>query len=456
MSITAEVQARVQETGLLEPGFRLLAMLSGGADSVCLLHVLRELVGPSRVAALHVNHGLREAAALDERFCVELCESLGVPLAIERVEVARSGNLEAAAREARYRSAERVRDRLALDRVATGHTSSDQVETVIYRLTSSPGRRALLGMELRSGHLIRPLLGVTREETRRYCEAAGLGWREDETNLDRGFARNLIRLDVLPALRRVHPAVERNVLATTDQLREEASVLEAAVDEAIERTGAGGFPPAVESARLMELPTALRRLVVRRLAEEAGGGPLPLQIERVRDIERLAATGGSAALDLGGGVRVLSEYGMLRFQRSIDEEAPKATRLGVPGRCRFGEWDIVCELAEDVITASARPSSLDEAIVDAGKLARELTVRPWRDGDRMRPLGLDGTKTLQDLFTDRKVPRSLRRTLPVIESGGEIAWVAGVAVSDRFKVTGETERAARIRAMHGSPRPDTT
>ena len=138
-----------------------------------------------------------------------------------------------------------------LDLVATGHTASDQVETVLYRLASSPGRRALLGMAPLRDRIVRPLLEVSGRDTRAYCRAAGLGWREDETNQDRALARNRLRLDVIPALREIHPAVEANVLATAAQLRDEQEVLERAVDEALERAGAGGQPPAVEVARLV-------------------------------------------------------------------------------------------------------------------------------------------------------------------------------------------------------------
>jgi tRNA(Ile)-lysidine synthase len=445
MSIARQVQGSIRDSGLLEPGAGVLAMLSGGADSVCLVHALRELMGPDSLACVHVNHGLRAGADPDERFCVGLCGELGVDLEVERVEVDDRGNLEARAREARYAAAERVRERRLLDRIATGHTSTDQVETVIYRLVSSPGRRALLGMPRRSGRLIRPLLDLTREQTREYCQAAGLDWREDETNLDRRFARNRLRLDVLPPLREIHPGAERNVLATADHLREEAEVLEDVVDEAARQVGAGGSVPSVEGTRLRELEPALRRLVLRRLAEEAAGGPVPLRARQVREIEELTDHGGSASLDLGGGVRVISEYGLLRFQRDVDVEAPGPSTLPVPGRCRFGDWDLLCDL-ESGEEALQELGSADEPVLDAAKLAAELTVRGWQNGDRIHPLGLRGSKSLQDLFTDAKVPRSLRHQLPVIESEGEIAWIAGVALSDRFKVTATTERAARLRA----------
>jgi tRNA(Ile)-lysidine synthase len=446
MSITRSVEETIRTSGLLEPGTRVLAMVSGGADSVCLLHALSELIGPSMLAAVHVNHGLRADADRDERFCAGLSEALGIELDVERVRVLDRGNLEAGARDARYEAAERVRTRRQLDRIATGHTASDRVETVVYRLVSSPGRRALLGMPRQSGRLIRPLLDLSRGQTRDYCRAVGLDWREDETNLDRGFARNRLRLDVLPVLREIHPGADLNVLATADELAEEAELLEGAVDEAAREVAVPGPAPAVDGARLRELAPALRRLVLRRLAEQAAGGPLPLRSKQVREIEDLATRGGSASLDLGGGVQVVCEYGVIRFQQSIDEQPPPPARLSMPGRCRFGTWDLVCELETGGLV-TPELGTVDEPLLDAGKLAGELTVRSWRHGDRMRPLGLQGTKSLQDLFTDGKVPRSLRHDLPVVESDGQIAWVAGVALSDLFKVTTGTQRVARLRAL---------
>jgi tRNA(Ile)-lysidine synthase len=448
MSTSEKVHSAIEHSGAIEPGERVLALLSGGADSVCLVYALREVLGRGRVMALHVNHGLREAAGEDERFCKELCESLGVPLVVERVSVPGRGNLEAAAREARYEAAERVRARLGLDVIATGHTASDQVETIVYRLASSPGRRALLGMRPRRDRVARPLLGVTREETHAYCEEAGLGWREDESNRDRGLARNRLRLEILPALREIHPAADRNVLATAALLRDEHEVLEQAVEQAVKESGAGGSPPSVEVARLAPLPPALRRLVLMRLAEEAAGGPVPLGAAEVDSIARLAAAGGSGSVPLGGGLQAVCEYGIVRFRRPAAAPPAKPVMLAVPGWCRFGEWEVRC--AVDALAAGASAlGSVDSPVLDAALLAPTLTVRPWAEGDRMSPLGLGGTKSLQDLFVDRKVPRSVRARLPVVESAGEIAWVAGVAVSEAFKVSDRTTEAARLEARAG-------
>src|SRR5215207_5726264 len=199
-------------------------MFSGGRDSTCLLHVAVAALGPRSVAALHVDHGLRPDSSRDAAHCLRVASSLEVGLITEKVGPpgAGVGNVQAWARDARYA----VASRLSGD-TAVGHTASDQVETILYRLAASPGRRALLGMSAREGRLVRPLLGVARAETAAHCAARGLAWREDASNDSPAFARNRLRHELLPALRSLHPAAEANVLRTLALLRDEAAVLDA-------------------------------------------------------------------------------------------------------------------------------------------------------------------------------------------------------------------------------------
>lgn len=302
-----EVLEAVRRGGLFEQGRPVVAMLSGGRDSTCLLDVAVTLCGPRLVGALHVNYGLREQAGLDERHCVELCLRLGVELRVVSADgPGASGNVQAWARDVRYRAADGwARERDAL--IATGHTASDQVETILYRLAASPGRRALLGMVAAEDRLIRPLLGIGREQTAAYCEARGLCWREDESNDDDRYARTRVRHGLLPALRAVHPAAEANVLRTAALLREETELLDGLV--AAELASGGG----IAIARLRELPAALARLVVVRLAEEAAGAYVPQAGERVGEILALAERGGRAELHVGGLAGAVIEQGTLRM-----------------------------------------------------------------------------------------------------------------------------------------------
>jgi tRNA(Ile)-lysidine synthase len=316
-----EVRAAVSGGGLFARDRPVVAMVSGGRDSTCLLDVAVALLGAGSLRALHVNYGLREAAYADERHCASLCERLDVALEVVRAERVSAfadersdqpseggpaGNLQAWARELRYAEAGRIaRERDAL--IATGHTASDQVETILYRLAASPGRRALLGMPASEGRLIRPLLGLSREQTAAYCEARGLAWREDESNDDRRFARARVRHDLLPALRAVHPAADANVLKTAALLREETELLNELVTQEL------GGRRSIALTRLGELPAALARMVVVRLAEEAVGSYVPQAGSRVQEILALGRRGGSAELHVGGQAGAVIRDGVLEM-----------------------------------------------------------------------------------------------------------------------------------------------
>jgi len=308
----AEIRDHVRAGGLLrEAGCdsgAVVAMLSGGRDSVCLLDVAVALCGAEHVYALHVNYGLRAESEQDERHCRELCERLGVELEVvhaSRGESA-SGNLHAWARELRYEAAHALAARHdAL--IATGHTASDQVETILYRLASSPGRRALLGMTAREGRLVRPLLGLTRDETGDYCRELKLAWREDVSNDSERYARARVRHGLVKALDAVHPAAQANVLRTATLLGEETKLLDGLVEAEL------GGSESIAIERLAELPVALRRLVVIRLAEDACGGFAPQAGEHVGEILALGVRGGRAELHVGGLAAAVIEDGELRM-----------------------------------------------------------------------------------------------------------------------------------------------
>ncbi len=431
----SDLADRARATGLLGPGRPVVVLLSGGRDSVCLLDVAVTIAGPAAVSALHVNYGLRPAAAADEAHCRALCERLGVALHVHAATAPAAGNLQAWARDQRYAVAAGIALGRGAD-VAAGHTATDQVETVLYRLAASPGRRALLGMRPREGRLIRPLLAVARAETAAHCEARGLTWRDDASNADPSFARNRARAGLVPALRELHAAAEANVLRTLEVLREEAAVLDELVD------GVLGRDRSLAADRLATLAPALRRLVLQRLADRAAGGTAPAVGARVGEVLALAAAGGTHHLDLGGGLRATIVYGELLVERGAAgaaRPAPAAAAIAVPvgGRVAWAGGELTCERGPDLPVCDG---TLDAAAVGAAA----LEVRAWRPGDRMRPLGLAGSRSLQDLFTDRKVRREDRPQIPVVLAGGEIAWVPGVATGERFRVTPATGDRLRL------------
>jgi len=419
-----------------------VAMVSGGPDSACLAAALVAVVGADRVTALHLNYGLRPDSGEDEATARTLCEQLGIEFAVEHPDLP-SGNVQAAARDARYVAAEALRASRRLDWIATGHTRTDLAETVIYRLASSPGRRALLGLAPRQGRVVRPLLALGRDETRDLATAAGLPFRDDPSNEDPAFARARIRRDVMPALTDINSSTEENIAATWAELAQEAEALDALAAEVLAGTGDA---PALGAALLTDLHPAIRRLVLRGFIERRVGNSVALSPDRAAGIWRLMQAQEGGEVDLGGGLRALCEAGHLRVA-GPPEAVPDPVELAIPGAARFGAWELRAERADIEPAADLRSADPDTALLDAEAAGTRLTVRAWRDGDRMRPLGLGGTKSLQDLFTDRRVPRSLRRSLPVVAAADDrILWVAGVAISDEAKVGESTRSAVRLHA----------
>jgi tRNA(Ile)-lysidine synthase len=314
--IVEQVREAVREGGRLGTDRKVVVMVSGGRDSVCLLDVAIALArskcgsGSASVRALHVNYGLRgEASDADEQHCRALCEELGVELETVRAHRVQDavGNLQAWAREVRYGAAIELAEREGA-LVAAGHTASDQVETILYRLAASPGRRALLGMPATDGRLVRPLLGITREQTGAYCLERGLRWREDESNDSPGYARARVRHGLLKALDEVHPAAQANVLRTAALLREETALLDSLVEAELKGEAS------IALAQLQTLETALARLVVVRLAEQVAGTYVPQAGDRVQEILALGRRG-ERRLDLhvGGNVSARIEDGRLRM-----------------------------------------------------------------------------------------------------------------------------------------------
>jgi tRNA(Ile)-lysidine synthase len=308
--IVEQVREAVRAGGLLGAQRPVVAMVSGGRDSICLLDVAVALGSPGSVTALHVNFGLRgNESDADEHHCEALCESLGVTLEVRRVHrpPEESGNLQAWARDVRYAAAiDLAQQSEAL--IAVGHTATDQVETILYRLAASPGRRALLGMVVVEGRVVRPLLALTRAQTAAYCEERNLQWREDASNDSDTYARGRVRHGLVGALCAVHPAAETNVLRTARLLREETELLDGLVEDVLK----GGSSIAI--ARLGELPAALQRLVVVSLAEGAADTYVPQAGDRVQEILELASRGrGRSELHVGGQVGAVVEDGRLEM-----------------------------------------------------------------------------------------------------------------------------------------------
>ncbi|BDG06344.1 tRNA lysidine(34) synthetase TilS [Anaeromyxobacter oryzae] len=400
----ARVLATLRRRRLLGPEDHALVALSAGPDSTALvaaLAALRDTGHLRAVSALHVDHGLRPEVDADAAAAAEACERLGVAFASVRVVVG-AGNVQAAARRARYAALRAEATRVGATRIATGHTRSDQAETVLFRLLRGAGARGLGGIPPRRGIVVRPLIDRAREEGLAYLDARRLRWRDDPTNASPRFTRNRIRHEVLPALRAVAPAAERSLARAADLARSDDRALEArARVRAGDETG-------ITVAALASQPDAVRRRIVRRLWRNAGGGRA-LGRERVDAVLALLRRGRPGRATLRGGLEARCRYGRLEIVRGAPPDADVA-EIEVPGPGRYA----VPERGIAVEVVAAR----------ADAVSWPLALRTRRPGDRFRPDGGCGAKKLKGWLIDRKVPREARDGLLLLARGRDVVAIA--------------------------------
>jgi tRNA(Ile)-lysidine synthase len=463
--------------GLLAGAGSVLVACSGGPDSVALLHLLwtlREERG-LRLGVAHLHHGLRGAEAdADAAYAAALADRLGLPLVSERADVPalareRRESPEAAARWARYDFLQRAARAGGWDRVALGHTASDRVETVLLNLLRGSGLHGLRGMPAARGRLVRPLILAWREETEAYCAYLDLHACLDRSNLDPEHAtRNRVRLHLLPLLRaEYNPSVDEALLRLAEAAEEELAWTEpqvAALAECALRrveiasppcpplpAGEGGEGLAIDLAALAEAPAGLRHRLLRAAWARVTGETWDLAAADYQALDHLARrsqTGREVALPR-------DIYAQKGYNEIVLVPASRRRRAAPTWETHLLPAEGSVELPEIGRTIRLerlrqQPSELGQArgcqiVLDAARVAWPLTVRAWQPGDRMVPLGMPGHRKVQDLFTDNKVPREERRSVPVVmDAEGEIVWVVGQALCDRAKVTQETREFVRI------------
>lgn len=444
--IERTVESYADEEGLLPEGSRVLVGVSGGPDSSALLLVLSRLAERRclTLTAAYFDHQLRgpEAAGEEAGAAEAVAKAAGVPLVRGGSDVASLAaterlTIEEAARKARYGFlAEQARAHRA-DLVATGHTRDDQAETVLMHILRGAGLRGLAGMPpkgkwpvraQKGPPLIRPLLCLGREDTAAYCRATGIQPVEDASNRSPAFLRNRIRHEALPYLRQYNPVVDDALIRLAKAARDDAAYLEQEASKLVEQTSHGAR---LDRRLLRTAPAALRRHALRLAVEAVAGGLQGIHLRHIDALEK-AATGraGGKQLDLPEGLvaRTESDYLILSRGRPQPPTLPDGVgTLAVPGELAWG--GLRFRAGE-----TGLPDAIASAELDAAAIGTSLEVRRRRPGDRMQPAGMAGTRKLQDVLVDAKVPRSARDSLPVFANERGIAWVGGVRVAEWAKV----------------------
>ncbi len=462
-TLPRQVAAYIQRHQLIRPRERLLVAVSGGPDSTALLHLLHRLAPRWSVSlgVAHFDHGLRGAASqADAAWVQELARSLGLPCHLGRGDVRRHQqhrrvSLQVAARELRHRFLRQIQAESNYHTIALGHTADDQLELFLLRLLRGTGPTGLKGMLPQEQGLIRPLLWVDKTRLLSWLAAAGLPYRQDASNLDRRYRRNRVRLELLPQLLACNPRLPAAVTRLQALLQEQEAFLAQAARQALAAVllpDAGG--PALSCPALEDLAPALQKRVLLLACGQAG---LPLDRLGYRHIDALQHLArrerGGGEICLPGGWRAQRRGEALRFlettgEKTTAQEPTPAVSLAPPeaGNCRYLEWQFSWQTEAWPGGAAAVPGEAATAWFDYDQLRLPLQLRQVRPGDRLRPLGLQGSKKLQDLLVDAKIPRQQRPRIPLLLSGEEIIWVVGLRQGETAKVTPQTRRILRITA----------
>lgn len=442
---------------MFEPGQRVGVAVSGGADSVCLLDVLHRLTGRWALSlhVLHLNHNLRgDESEADARFVESIASQYGLAFTVGRARLCDVGqNLEQAAREARAEFFERVRGEHGLNRIATGHTRSDQAETVLFRILRGTGIAGLAGIQpVTPAGVARPLLEVGRNEVRQYLGERGIAWREDSSNASPRFARNRIRSALLPQLTSEwNPSLEENLAQLAILARDEEAYWEQQIEALFTQTFSrrGEFwVHSLESSR--PLGVAVMRRLFRRAIREIRGDLRQVEFDHVERLLQLVESGEGHGRVILPATDVIRSFDWLRFGvpgadhgvwRNWRRDVVPPAEVPVPGAGFSLLLQLIRkqDLPPDEGYNVGRGSELDWAT-----LTEPLVIRNWRPGDQYCPAGQQTPQKIKTLFQNSRIPLWERRDWPILTCGGAIAWASRFGVAQKFSVSGQTKDVLRI------------
>ena len=456
------VKRFIVSRGLLRRQSLVLAAVSGGADSMTLLSILHRLSSELGVALAvgHFNHQLRASAQGELERVRDYTASLGLPFHsgtedVRAIVESTGDTVEEAARKARYRFLHRTAGQIHADHIATGHTRTDQVETVLMRILRGTGIRGLAGIPVRRGEVVRPLLGLTREETLSYCRAASISYVEDPSNEDPRFYRNRIRLELIPLLEsKYHPGVRDNLIRLAENAQSIMETIRAETEPLIEKN-LTRFPPdrwILDTGGMDHLDDTAIVVLFGDLFANVLSCDMDFTRVHYHELVRLVrdtrATGKAVSLP---GLAVKKEYDKLVITRwtARTPECPPPIQqavLSLPGETTTPALVITTEILDRTTIEDALLRATEtEAYFDRERVAPPLTLRTTLPGDRIQPFGMPGTKKLSDIFIDKKIPASARSTSLVITDAHDILWLVGITTSEKCRVGAGTRDVVRIR-----------
>jgi len=469
MTIKTQVKKTIEEKGLIKKGDKLVVGVSGGPDSMALLHLLVDLSKDYNIELIvaHLDHMLRsKQSSADANFVEDIAIKLKTPFIMERRNVkaiasSAKMSIEEAAREARYDFFHKAAEKVGATKIATAHNMDDQAETVLMRLIKGSGSLGLSGIpykrRFRDKWIIRPLLDIKRRDIEKYLKRHKIPSRLDSSNLEMLYLRNKIRCILMPLLEKeFNPKIKENLNLVARNLGDEFNYLNTAAHRLCKRFAVETKTAIeIDIKKLLRQHVALQRLIVREIICRLKGDLRRINYKHWKEVEAMLYDIDKLNVDLPGGLKVIRKHNRLIFtRRHITKECraqfKKIIKLDVPGEVIIPELGIKAraEIVKYIPEFKKGKNTKRLEYINGDLIKSPLTIRTWREGDRMKPLGMRFYKKLHDIFVDEKVPREIRNRVPLILAGGKILWVVGVKLSEDYKINKDTKRVVKLTVIH--------
>ncbi len=448
----------IKENELIKQEDKILVALSGGPDSVCLLHILYELKDKFNLdlGAIHINHMLRgNESDADEKYIINLCDELGIKHYVKRINieyVAKDSNvsLEVAGRNERYTAFEEIRNKYNYNKIAVAHNANDQAETVLMRIMRGTGLEGLTGIKpKREDGVIRPILCLNRKEIEGYCEEKKLNPRIDASNYERIYSRNKVRLDILPYMKE---HFNKDIIDTFNRMTLLLQKDNEFIEEYSKKCYNENYDKKLKVSKELfkkEMDAIITRVVIRAF-KEISNSHQNFEMKHIYEIVNLAGKGTGKKINLTNRIICENLYGDIIFsikntgKKNISKDYEiRINKDELVNKITFDNYDITFEIVDNKKEGNFPKNNLIK-LFDYDNIKKEIVIRYRKDGDKIVPLGMNGSKKLKDIFIDLKISREYRDSIPILCFDDKISWVVGCKTSQLFKVTKDTKKILKI------------
>lgn len=454
------VESYINNNNLIDNGDKVLVALSGGPDSVCLLHVLYKIKEKFNIklGAIHINHLLRGHESYDdEKYVINLCKSLDVECYIERINInniskEKNISLEMAGREERYKAFEVIKNKYGYNKIAIAHNANDQAETILMRIMRGTGLEGLTGIRSkREGGIIRPILCLNRAIIEKYCSDNKLMARVDKSNFEKIYNRNKVRLDILPYMKE---NFNDDIIETLNRmallLQCDNEYLEGQADKAYREYCFSDVNVLKISKAIFKVEKeAIITRVIKRGFKEVSNSYQNFEMKHIYDVMNLnnKATGKKINLTNDIVVENSYDYVILKVKSNVDTLEKKIeldiSKYNIPNKVDWGKYTVCFEVLEIKNKIEFSNNDLIK-FFDYDNIEEKITIRYRKDGDRIKPLGMSGSKKLKDVFINLKIPREERGIVPILSFDSRVAWIVGYKTSEDFKITKDTKKILKV------------